>query len=51
MAEGAVEVGGGEALAQEQDLARVVAGEPGIGHEQAGEEGRGHRPHLLEGHA
>jgi hypothetical protein len=49
MAERAVEVGGGEALAQEQDLARVVARLPRrMGAEQAGEEGRGHRAHLLE---
>ncbi len=52
MAERAVEVGGGEALAQEQDLARVVARLPRrMGPEQTGEKGRGHRAHLLESDA
>jgi len=51
MAERAVEVGGGEALAEEEDLSGVVTGELGRGRaHEAGEEGRGQGPHLLEGH-
>ena len=49
VAEGAFEVVGGVALAQQEDLARVVGAVARHGDGELLEEGVGLRPHLLEG--